>query len=74
MKKEKYLPVGSVVLLNNGKKPVVIMGYKMVSGNQEFYKNSDNEELDSEEKEEVQDGQTKTIIIETEKKLPLTGM
>lgn len=41
MKKKKYLPVGSVVLLNNGKKPVVIMGYKMVSSNQHVYKNKE---------------------------------
>lgn len=41
MKKKKYLPVGSVVLLNNGKKPVVIMGYKMISGNQMIYKNKE---------------------------------
>lgn len=26
--KDKYLPVGTVVRLNNGKKPVVIIGYK----------------------------------------------
>ena len=28
---EKILPVGSVVLLKNGKKPIAVIGYKMSS-------------------------------------------
>lgn len=37
---EKYLPVGSVVLLNNGVKPVVIIGYKVSAVDGKSYKNS----------------------------------
>ena len=32
-----YLPVGSVVLLKKGSKPVSIMGYKVVSSDDNFY-------------------------------------
>lgn len=33
-----YLPIGTVVLLKNGKKPVIIMGYKVVSADGNVYK------------------------------------
>ena len=75
--KFKTNPVKQVEPYTNEWQEYVLLGEEETAYttlNQEFYKNSDNEELDSEEKEEVQDGQTKTIIIETEKKLPLTGM
>ena len=32
-----YLPVGSVVLLKKGSKPVSIMGYKVVSSDDNLY-------------------------------------
>jgi len=42
---KEYLPVGSVVLLNKGTKPVVIIGYKVSSQNKKIVK--DNLEIDS---------------------------
>ena len=33
---KEFLPVGSVVLLNKGTKPVVIIGYKVSSQNNPF--------------------------------------
>lgn len=42
-----YLPVGTVVLLNNGKKAIAIMGYKVASGNHTVYK--DGQEITSDE-------------------------
>ncbi len=42
-----YLPIGTVVLLNNGKKPISIMGYKVASESHKIYKG--DEEIDSNE-------------------------
>ena len=40
---KNYLPVGTVVLLHNGKKPVVIIGYKVASVDQKIIKNNKEE-------------------------------
>ena len=40
-----YLPVGSVVSIKEGKKPLVIMGYKTKPQNNKIYKG--NEEIES---------------------------
>ncbi len=42
---KEYLPVGSVVLLNKGTKPVVIIGYKVSSQDKKIVK--DNLELET---------------------------
>ena len=36
---EKYLPLGTVVLLKNGTKPVMVIGYSMSSNAKEVYQN-----------------------------------
>ena len=39
MEKEKYLPLGTVVLLKNAKKPMMILGYKTAPNSKEVYLN-----------------------------------
>ena len=39
MEKEKYLPLGTVILLKNATKPMMIIGYKTAPNSKEVYKN-----------------------------------
>ena len=41
--KEKFLPIGSVVLLKGGKKELMITGYCIIPNGQEIVKDSENE-------------------------------
>ena len=43
---KNYLPVGSVVLLHNGKKPVVVIGYKVSSIDKKIIKDDKLQESD----------------------------
>ena len=39
IEKEKYLPLGTIVLLKNATKPMMIVGYKVSSNSEEVYQN-----------------------------------
>ena len=45
---EKYLPLGSVVLLKNGEKPVMVIGYKVKAKGGDVYQ--DGQSVKNEEK------------------------